>query len=45
MCIRDRVTGASRPANRNEKNPALLRVDTVNDMDPEKAKALSLIHI
>ena len=35
----DRVTGASRPANRNEKNPALLRVDTVNDMDPEKAKA------
>jgi transcription termination factor Rho len=35
----DRVTGASRPANRNEKNPALLRVDTVSDMDPEKAKA------
>ncbi|HYF45408.1 MAG TPA: transcription termination factor Rho [Acidimicrobiales bacterium] len=35
----DRVTGASRPANRNEKNPALLRVDTVNDMEPEKAKA------
>jgi transcription termination factor Rho len=35
----DRVTGASRPANRNEKNPALLRIDTVNGMDPEKAKA------
>ncbi len=35
----DRVTGALRPANRNEKNPALLRVDTVSDMDPEQAKA------
>ena len=35
----DKVTGASRPANRNEKNPALLRVDSVSDMDPEKAKA------
>ena len=26
----DHVTGASRPAGRNEKNPALLRIDTVN---------------
>jgi len=35
----DLVTGASRPANRNEKNPALLRVDSVAGMDPEKAKS------
>jgi transcription termination factor Rho len=28
----------ARPAGRNEKNPALLRIDTVNDMDPEKAR-------
>ncbi len=34
----DRVTGASRPANRSEKNPALLRIDTVNGGDPEAAK-------
>jgi len=27
----DRVTGASRPAARNEKNPALMRIDSVND--------------
>ncbi len=32
----DLVTGASRPANRNEKNPALLRIDTVNGMDPRE---------
>jgi transcription termination factor Rho len=34
----DHVTGMARPAGRNEKNPALLRIDTVNDMDPEKAR-------
>ena len=34
----DQIVGASRPANRSEKNPALLRVDSVNSMDPEKAK-------
>ena len=34
----DYVTGASRPAARNEKNPALLRIDTVNDVDPEAAR-------
>ncbi len=34
----DRITGASRPANRGEKNPALLRIDTVNDMDAEAAR-------
>ena len=28
----------ARPAGRNEKNPALLRIDTVNDMDPEQAR-------
>jgi transcription termination factor Rho len=34
----DHITGASRPALRNEKNPALLRIDEVNGRDPEKAK-------
>jgi transcription termination factor Rho len=35
----DHIKGASRPAGRNEKNPALLRIDEVNGDDPEKAKA------
>ena len=35
----DVVTGNSRPAARNEKNPALLRVDTVNGLEPDEAKA------
>jgi transcription termination factor Rho len=34
----DLIKGGSRPANRNEKNPGLLRVDAVNGEDPEKAK-------
>ena len=34
----DHVTGLSRPAGRNEKNPALLEVHTVNGGDPEPAK-------
>ncbi len=34
----DHLVGASRPANRSEKNPALLRIDTVNGRDPEQAK-------
>jgi transcription termination factor Rho len=34
----DHVTGASRPAGRNERNPALLRIDTVNGGDPEQAR-------
>ncbi len=34
----DHVTGLSRPAGRNEKNPALLEIHTVNDGDPETAK-------
>jgi len=34
----DHVTGLSRPAGRNEKNPALLRIDTVNGGDPEQAR-------
>jgi len=34
----DRLTGAARPAGRNEKNPALLRIETVNGVDPEQAK-------
>jgi transcription termination factor Rho len=34
----DHVKGASRPATRNEKNPALLRIDLVNGADPEKAR-------
>jgi transcription termination factor Rho len=34
----DYLKGASRPASRNEKNPALLRIDSVNEMDPERAR-------
>ncbi|HEX6237842.1 MAG TPA: transcription termination factor Rho [Acidimicrobiales bacterium] len=34
----DHVAGASRPAMRNEKNPALLRIEKVNDRDPEPAR-------
>ena len=33
----DHITGLSRPAGRNEKNPALLEVHTVNGGDPEAA--------
>ncbi|WP_051062442.1 transcription termination factor Rho [Ilumatobacter nonamiensis] len=34
----DQLTGKMRPPQRNEKNPALLEVHTVNGGDPEKAK-------
>lgn len=34
----DRVTGASRPGGRSEKNPALLRLDTINGQKPEEAR-------
>jgi transcription termination factor Rho len=34
----DHVTGTSRPAGRNEKNPALLDIQTVNGGDPEAAR-------
>jgi len=34
----DQVRGTSRPAARNEKNPALLSVDAINERDPEEAK-------
>ena len=34
----DWLSGASRPANRGEKNPALLRIDAVNGLDPELAR-------
>ncbi|MET0727480.1 MAG: transcription termination factor Rho [Acidimicrobiales bacterium] len=34
----DHLKGASRPALRNEKNPALLRIDAVNGADPEQAR-------
>ncbi len=34
----DVITGAARPAGRNEKNPAMLRIDTVNGVDPEQAR-------
>ncbi|MEE2768253.1 MAG: transcription termination factor Rho [Actinomycetota bacterium] len=33
----DHLVGASRPANRSEKNPALLRIDTVNGRSPDEA--------
>ena len=32
----DHVAGASRPASRSEKNPALLRIDAVNGDEPER---------
>ena len=35
----DFVTGLSRPAGRNEKNPAMLEIHTVNGGDPEKARS------
>jgi transcription termination factor Rho len=34
----DLVAGASRPALRNEKNPALLRIDTVNGLDADQSR-------
>jgi transcription termination factor Rho len=34
----DRVAGAARPAGRNEKNPAMLRIDSINGVDPEVAR-------
>ena len=34
----DHITGMSRPAGRNEKNPALLEVLSVNGASPEKAR-------
>ncbi len=34
----DELKGGSRPASRNEKNPMLLRLDSVNGVDPEKVK-------
>lgn len=34
----DHVTGLSRPANRNEKNPALQQLSTINGRSPEEAK-------
>ncbi|MEO5841212.1 MAG: transcription termination factor Rho [Acidimicrobiales bacterium] len=33
----DHIAGASRPAGRNEKNPALLRIDSVNGRSPDEA--------
>ena len=35
----DHLRGGSRPALRNEKNPALLRIDSVNGVDPDKARS------
>ena len=34
----DRIRGTSRPAARNEKNPALITVDAVNEREPEEAR-------
>ena len=34
----DAIVGVARPANRSEKNPALLRIDSINGRDPELAK-------
>lgn len=35
----DQVVGGARAANANEKYPALVRVDTVNGIDPEEVKS------
>jgi transcription termination factor Rho len=35
----DYLSGASRPASSSEKYPALLRIDTVNGMTPDEARA------
>jgi transcription termination factor Rho len=34
----DHLTGLSRPPGRNEKNPALLEIRSVNELDPEAAR-------
>ena len=34
----DHISGGSRPANRSEKNPALLRLDSVNGKPPEESR-------
>jgi transcription termination factor Rho len=34
----DHVTGLGRPAGRNEKNPAVLEIHTINGADPESAR-------
>jgi len=34
----DRLTGLSRPANRNEKNPGFHQIDTVNGKPPEEGR-------
>ena len=34
----DRIVGMMRPAGRNEKNPALLEITTINGRSPEEAK-------
>ncbi len=34
----DHVSGGSRPANRSEKNPALLRLDAINNKPPEGSR-------
>ncbi len=35
----DRLVGLSRPANRNEKNPALQQLNTINGQPPEQSKS------
>ncbi len=37
----DLVTGSCRPATRNEKNPAILQIDSVNEQSPESSKQRS----
>ena len=34
----DQITGLGRPGGRNEKNPALLEIHTVNGLDPEASQ-------
>ncbi len=35
----DQITGLGRPAGRNEKNPALLEIHSVNGLDPEASRS------
>jgi transcription termination factor Rho len=35
----DFVTGSARPAGRQEKNPALLTIETINGLDPDRARS------
>jgi transcription termination factor Rho len=39
----DHVSGMSKPAGRNEKNPAMLDVETINGVDADKGEESSTV--